>query len=63
MRSLDRVTSPAQSSISVRQREIAAACLAGLFGLIILLFSGFIGADIVHNSAHDARHANGFPCH
>jgi cobalt transporter subunit CbtB len=24
---------------------------------------GFAGADILHNAAHDARHANNFPCH
>jgi cobalt transporter subunit CbtB len=24
---------------------------------------GFAGAEVLHNAAHDARHANNFPCH
>jgi len=33
------------------------------FGLALLFVSGFAGAEMLHNSAHDTRHATGFPCH
>ena len=34
-----------------------------LLGLSLLFVSGFAGAEVLHNSAHDTRHATGFPCH
>jgi cobalt transporter subunit CbtB len=40
-------------------QAIIAICL----GLIIVGFVGFSHIDVVHNAAHDTRHANGFPCH
>ncbi|MBM3582070.1 MAG: CbtB-domain containing protein [Alphaproteobacteria bacterium] len=39
--------------------------LAGafLFGMVMLFGAGFVQTAEVHNAAHDARHAIGFPCH
>jgi cobalt transporter subunit CbtB len=37
--------------------------LAALLGVFVVWGAGFAGSDILHNAAHDARHANGFPCH
>ena len=34
-----------------------------LFGLVVVYAVGFTTVSKVHNAAHDARHANGFPCH
>ena len=34
-----------------------------LLGLVVLYAAGFSNFARAHNSAHDARHANGFPCH
>lgn len=34
-----------------------------LFGLVVLYCVGFLPHPRAHNAAHDARHANGFPCH
>jgi len=34
---------------------------AGLIALIVGV--GFAGASVIHNAAHDTRHAIGFPCH
>jgi cobalt transporter subunit CbtB len=34
-----------------------------LLGVFILMGSGFVQADVLHNAAHDARHAFAFPCH
>jgi len=44
-----------------------AECLPALsvliFGLLVLYAAGFSAFARAHNPAHDARHANGFPCH
>ncbi|TCU07578.1 cobalt transporter subunit CbtB [Rhizobium sullae] len=37
--------------------------MAVCFGMIIVGFVGFSHIEIVHNAAHDTRHANAFPCH
>jgi cobalt transporter subunit CbtB len=39
------------------------ALLALMLGLIVVYGVGFTTFPIAHNAAHDARHANGFPCH
>lgn len=36
---------------------------AFLLGAVILFAAGFVSSSAVHNAAHDARHAQGFPCH
>jgi cobalt transporter subunit CbtB len=36
---------------------------AFLLGAVILYGAGFVSSSAVHNAAHDARHAEGFPCH
>lgn len=40
--------------------QLAAAFL---LGLVILYGVGFVAVPVVHNAAHDVRHAQGFPCH
>lgn len=42
---------------------LAASLFAILFGTFLLLGTGFLHSQTVHNAAHDARHANAFPCH
>jgi cobalt transporter subunit CbtB len=46
---------------AVSDRLAAAAVL--LFGLFVLYGVGFSTMPAAHNTAHDTRHANGFPCH
>ncbi len=46
-----------------RLAAIIAASMLALFGAGLVLGIGFAGADVLHNVAHDTRHANGFPCH
>lgn len=41
----------------------AAAALAILFGLAIVYVVGFAQPAMLHNAAHDARHAFTVPCH
>lgn len=44
------------------ERAVPAA-LALLFGVFLLFGTGFAHPDVVHNAAHDTRHAFSFPCH
>lgn len=43
--------------------RIATAAFAALFGACLLYFAAFAHADILHNAAHDTRHAITAPCH
>jgi cobalt transporter subunit CbtB len=49
------------------QIDRASSTLPGIlvmmFGLFLVLGAGFAGPSVVHNAAHDTRHANSFPCH
>ncbi len=46
-----------------RGARFSAALVAALLGTFILLGTGFAQPQALHNAAHDARHANAFPCH
>ena len=49
-------------SLALSQR-ITAAVVGGTLGLFLLIGVGFASPDIMHNAAHDTRHAGTFPCH
>lgn len=55
-----------KSEIS-KSSSFAGGKAAGVFSILLggafLLLIGFSHIDAVHDAAHDARHANGFPCH
>lgn len=36
---------------------------AAVVGVLLLGLAGFAQASILHDSAHDTRHAIAFPCH
>ena len=36
---------------------------AAVLGLLLVYGAGFAQTEEIHNGAHDARHAAGFPCH
>jgi len=36
---------------------------AAIIGLAILFATGNVQASVLHDAAHDMRHATGFPCH
>jgi len=40
-----------------------AAIAAALLGALLIYLAGFSSMDVLHNGAHDARHAAGLPCH
>ncbi|MBY3468457.1 CbtB-domain containing protein [Rhizobium laguerreae] len=53
-------SAPVATAPTIRLIQSAiAACL----GLMIVGFVGFSHIEVVHNTAHDTRHANAFPCH
>jgi cobalt transporter subunit CbtB len=54
---------PALARAETRTAAVWPALLAALLGLFILYGTGFAQPDLLHNAAHDARHAFAFPCH
>ncbi len=42
---------------------VAGIALAALSGIFLLIVSGFAQATVLHDAAHDQRHAMAFPCH
>jgi cobalt transporter subunit CbtB len=53
----------ARSETSSRSEAVAATVLAALLGSFLIWGVGFSHIDVLHNAAHDTRHAAGFPCH
>lgn len=43
--------------------ELLGIAGAVLLGLTLLFAAGFAQASILHDTAHDLRHAMSFPCH
>ncbi|MCW1841485.1 CbtB domain-containing protein [Prosthecomicrobium hirschii] len=42
---------------------LKAAAVAALMGLALVFTTGFAHPELLHNAAHDSRHAMNFPCH
>jgi cobalt transporter subunit CbtB len=49
-----------RTSASSRQ---AGALAAIVFGVFIVIGTGFVQAHAIHEGTHDTRHAFGLPCH
>ena len=52
-----------KAKLNARAAALAAAMIVAVFGTVFIYGIGFAGANVLHNAAHDARHANNFPCH
>lgn len=50
-------------AFSAAQSKTVQLASALLLGMIILYGTGFVNIAAVHNTTHDARHSQGFPCH
>ena len=48
---------------TTHSHAIVPAVLALVFGVFLILGSGFAGSETLHNAAHDSRHSFAFPCH
>ncbi|MEC9343174.1 MAG: CbtB domain-containing protein [Pseudomonadota bacterium] len=44
-------------------RRLATAVFAGALGIFFLYFAAFSNSALLHNAAHDTRHAIAAPCH
>ncbi len=53
----------AKIKTSAKAGALVQSAFAVVFGVFIVGVTGFANIDVVHNAAHDARHANAFPCH
>ena len=51
------------NSIDAHASVVAPALLALLLGVFLVLGTGFVHSDTIHNAAHDSRHSFAFPCH
>jgi cobalt transporter subunit CbtB len=45
------------------QQRLIVGLTAALLGTFMLIGVGFANSEVVHNAAHDTRHAFTFPCH
>ena len=61
--SVHNTLSTASASTDVRTARRLQSAMAVCFGLFVVGFVGFSHLEVVHNAAHDTRHANAFPCH
>jgi len=60
MQNVQQVTTQtADVTISSTKQILAALFL----GVALVLLVGFAPMEVIHNAAHDARHAFAFPCH
>lgn len=44
-------------------QAMVPAAAAIVLGLFVLFGVAFAGPEVIHNTAHDSRHAFAFPCH
>ena len=51
------------SGLIRRMEAVKLAVLAIVFGIFILYGMGFAQPQLLHDAAHDTRHAFAFPCH
>jgi cobalt transporter subunit CbtB len=49
--------------IGSRSEVLTAAALSLVSGMALLFLAGFAAPHVLHEAAHDTRHAFTFPCH
>lgn len=52
-----------QSIPAIDNKLVATIAFAALFGSCLLYFVAFAHSEVLHNAAHDTRHAITAPCH
>jgi cobalt transporter subunit CbtB len=58
----DRVISQSES-LPLAAGRLASCVAAFALGLALIFLVGFAQPSVLHNAAHDSRHALAFPCH
>lgn len=43
--------------------KLVSALAVFSVGAVLMLVVGFAQPELIHNAAHDTRHAIGYPCH
>jgi cobalt transporter subunit CbtB len=56
------VSSELQSS-QLAAGRLAACAVVLILGVALVFLVGFAHPSVLHNAAHDSRHALAFPCH
>lgn len=56
-------TIAATQSKAAQNADLMGIAGAVLLGLTLLFAAGFAQASVLHDTAHDMRHAMSFPCH
>jgi cobalt transporter subunit CbtB len=51
------------AALAVPSQRLSALVVAMTLGVALVLLSGFAAPAVIHNAAHDWRHAHNFPCH
>lgn len=51
------------TQVTPRTSVLTAAAILLSAGIGLVWLAGFANAEILHNGAHDSRHAFVFPCH
>ncbi|WP_425449981.1 CbtB domain-containing protein [Virgifigura deserti] len=59
---LSSTTRSTQAAVG-RTAAVLPAFLAAFLGVMLIWGVGFAGPQVIHNAAHDGRHAHAFPCH
>lgn len=60
---IDRLNSFVPLPLAALKEKILPGLAAAALGIFLLFGAGFAEMSPLHNAAHDARHAAGFPCH
>ena len=58
-------TNPQATAKTINRSDLSMMpiAFAALAGLVLLFASGYAQASVLHDAAHDQRHAMAFPCH
>lgn len=49
--------------VEAAQTDVLPIFAAALAGIFLIGLAGFAQASVLHDTAHDTRHAIAFPCH
>ena len=63
MQSTNMTSAVLGAKTGTRAEALTGAFMAALLGVVIVWGVGFSQIEAMHNTAHDTRHANAFPCH
>ena len=60
---MSRIAATVSVGLADLSGRLGRAGILALVGALLVFVTGFAQPELVHNAAHDARHAFAFPCH